>query len=62
MPAVDAALHLLTALVVACWALGLAWLAWAWLTGDRRRPPRRGPKRWTVGDIPPGEQKHWSRQ
>lgn len=62
MSGIDAVLHLLTALVVACWVLGLAWMAWAWLTGDRRHPPRRGPKRWTRGDLPPGEQKHWSRQ
>lgn len=62
MNAADVVLHLLTALVAACWALGLAWMAWAWFTGDRRQPPRRGPKRWTMNDLPPGERKHWSRQ
>ena len=58
----DAFLTLLGAAIIAIWALALAWLAWAWLTGDRRQPPRRGPKRWTAGEAGYGAAKAWRKE
>lgn len=62
METLDVIVRLGGAAVAALWAIGLAWLAWMWASGDRRKPPRRGPRRWQVGDLPSAERKHWRRQ